>query len=124
MPLEPSRTAPSQIRGAVIVIAIAVLLTLMAHLFSANEYVSVFGDEMAGAYDCDGPAIVLTLGVAGIVAALLGIVWSLRALRRSRTRAARAALGLALIVVVVASVRIAPAIGEMRRNTETDSPCH
>ena len=122
VPSEAPRTG-SAIRGAGIVIAIAALLALVSYFPSVNEYVSVFGSEMAGAYDCDGPAVVLTFAVAGLALGLFGIVLSGRALRRSRTPAARIALGVAMIVVVVATARIAPAAGEAIRNAAPDSPC-
>jgi glucan phosphoethanolaminetransferase (alkaline phosphatase superfamily) len=122
VPSEQPHTG-SAIRGAGVVIAMAALLALVSYFISVNEYVSVFGSEMAGAYDCDGPAVVLTFAVAGIVLGLLGILLSGRALRRSRTPAVRIALGVAMIVVVVATARIAPTIGEVKRNAAPDSPC-
>lgn len=45
--------------------------------------------EMAGAYDCDGPPVVLTFAVAGVVLGVFGVVLSARAWRRRRTPAAR-----------------------------------
>lgn len=122
MSLRRSRTG-AEVGGAVGTVVIAVLVTLMSYLLSVNEYVSVFGDEMAGAHDCDGPAAVGTLAAAGIVLGVLGVVWSGSVLRRSHTRAARVTAGVAIIVVLVASARIVRTIPEIRRNAAPDSPC-
>ncbi|HYC93391.1 MAG TPA: hypothetical protein VEO54_29560 [Thermoanaerobaculia bacterium] len=123
MPVEQSRSHAATVVSG-IGIAIAVLLTLVSYFASVNEYVSAFGDEMAGAYDCDGPVVVLTFAAAGIFFGLLAIVGSGGAMRRSRRRSARAALGVAIIVVLVATARIVPTIYELRRNAAPDSPCH
>lgn len=79
---------------------------------------------MAGAYDCDGPELVLILAAGGILSGGFGLVWSSRTLQQRRTPAARVALAVAIIVVVGATARIVPAIGEVRRNAAPDSPCH
>jgi hypothetical protein len=123
VPLEESRTDLINV-GAYIVTAIAVVLTLVSYAVSINEYVSVFGGEMAGAYDCDGPSRVLALATGGVVLGLVGVLWSGRAVRRSRAPATLLALGIAAIVVCVATARIVPAIAEARRNAGAASPCH
>lgn len=120
---EPPHTG-SAIRGPLALTALSALSTALSCLLSINEYVRVFGDEMAGSYDCDGPGVVLALAVGGIVSGLLAIVWWTAALRRNRTRGALAAFGVAVIILIVASARAAPAILELRKNAAPQSPCH
>ena len=109
--------------GYGIVVAVAALFATLSWLATVNEYTAVFGAEMAGAYDCDGPLFVFIFLVPAVVLALIGIGLSVRALRRRRTIAAGVALGVALLVVAAVIVRLAPAMAEARRNAAPGSPC-
>ena len=115
--------APFQNGYGCLAVAIALLSGAASYLLSINEYVATFGDQMSGAYDCDGPVSVLIFLIPAVILAILGIVLSLRAWRRNPTWIVRVAVIVGFIVLVVELVRLPPTISQLRKNTGTHSPC-
>jgi hypothetical protein len=113
----------AQNRWGCVLVIVAALLATASYFVSINEYVSMFGEEMALAYDCNGPDSVLVFLVPAVILAVSGGVLSWRAWRRARTAVAAAALCLGLVVAVVELARLRPILVEARRNASPDSPC-
>jgi hypothetical protein len=106
-----------------VLIAIAALLAGFSLLASANEYVRVFGDDMANVYDCDGPGSVLLLSVPSFLLAIAGMIVSFRAFRGRRSIAAAGAIVVGLVVLSVLLARTPGTFAEMRKNAAPHSPC-
>jgi hypothetical protein len=104
-------------------VAFAVLLAAFSFLASVNEYAAVFGQEMSGAYDCDGPRQVLIFSAPPLLLASAGVFLSLRALRARRSRQAVIAVALGVAVLCAIAVRAPGAIAELRKNSRAGSPC-
>ena len=106
-----------------VVIASAGLLGGMSYVASTNRYVAMFGSEMAGAYDCDGPTSVLIFLVPAAVLAIIGIVLSGRALRRGLDLTRVVTTVAAVVVATAVLARVPSVIAEYQKNLAVDSPC-
>ena len=107
----------------VALIVCAAILAACSYLAAVNEYASVFGREMAGAYDCDGPANVLMLSIPALMLALVGGVLTFRVWRTRRSRRALLALCLGIAVLFALARRTPAVIAELKKNNRADSPC-
>lgn len=106
-----------------VLVACATILAVPLLIVSANEYVAMFGDEMADVYDCNGPAIVLLFSVLPFALAGAGVFLSDRTLRLRRSRRSVIAVCLGVAVLCVVAVRASGAVAELQKNRRPDSPC-
>lgn len=106
-----------------ILVTLAVLLALFSTLASVNEYTAMFGREMAGAYDCDGPGFVLLFTIPPLLLAIAGIIVSVRRGRIGSNPAANWAAAVGVIVLLALSARLPAVLTELRRNAAPQSPC-
>jgi hypothetical protein len=104
-------------------ISCAMLLTAISYLASVNEYAEVFGRELAGAYDCDGPAIVVLLSAPAVILSGAGMFLSFRAFCVTRDRRALLAVFLGVAVLCVIAFRAPAVAAELAKNARADSPC-
>jgi hypothetical protein len=106
--------------GYALIVTAAILLTV-AYVASINEYERVFGPELATAYDCDGPLIVLLFAAPSVVLGGLGIVLLARA--RGTARHVPFGLVVGMVLVMLGLIRLGPALVEQTKNAEQVSPC-
>lgn len=106
-----------------VAVVLGALLAAFAYVGSIHEYSRAFGPELAGAYDCDGPASVLMFLVPSFGLAIIGVLLSARAFRANRRVLAAAGIAVGVLVLLLDVARVPPALRELRRNAAPDSPC-
>lgn len=122
--LTTSSNSPAGGNGAgCALVAFGVISAALPFLVSVNEYAAMFGNEMAGAYDCNGPDTVLAFSALPFVLATAGVFLSVRTLRVRRSRRSVMAVCLGVAVLCAVTVRASEAVAELQKNNGPDSPC-
>jgi hypothetical protein len=106
-----------------VMVACAAVVAAFSFLASVNEYASMFGEELAAANDCNGPATVLMLSTPAVLLAIAGVVLSIRALRARRSVLAMIAVCLGVAVLSAIAGRAPDVAAELWKNSRPDSPC-
>lgn len=109
-------------RGWVLAV-LAGLWCALSYFASVNRYVAMFGSEMSGAYDCDGPFSAAIFLVPALLLSIIAVIVTARGLRRRRTRLTLGAFLLSGFVLVAAVVRLPVILAEHRKNIAIGSPC-